>query len=184
MSFLPLQQLTLCDDKYYTFVVPAENITRIPVLYEYQNFVLTFVRNIVWAAVELIIRLTYNRLNAGLVMGDVQDTITMMDYNHILFDIEGVQEDSLNEMVSYNSEYTQYIIETSSLEDSPIGRFNEDILNIALHSVYWQVIEITQVFYYLGYTLEIEDVDYFNDKKNFYVSVYLTQRRPDIEQGE
>lgn len=180
MSFLPLQQLRLTDDKSYTIIVPTDIITSMPVTEEYQKFVLNGIRYIIWVMVELVLRSTYLTLNKNQMIQSVDKGISPIDINHILFDIEGYQSEELDSIVVDNPVYAQYILELSAHDDNPIGRYTEFVLTVLLHSLYWNIVEVIIGFYYLGYTLEIEDSDYHLDNKNFYILFYITNQLIDI----
>ena len=180
MSFLPLRQLRLTDDKNYTIIVPTDIITSIPVTEEYQKFVLNGIRYIIWEVVELVLRSTYFTLNKNQVIQSVDKGISPIDINHILFDIEGYQSEELDNILLDNPMYGQYILELSAHDDNPIGRYTEFVLTVLLHSLYWNIVEVIIGFYYLGYTLEIEDADYHLDNKNFYILFYITNQLIDI----
>lgn len=180
MSFLPLQQLRLTDDKNYTIIVPTDIITSMPVTEEYQKFVLNGIRYIIWEMVGLVLRSTYYTLNKNQVIQSVDKGISPIEINHILFDIEGYQSEELDSIVVDNPVYAQYILELSAHDDNPIGRYTEFVLTVLLHSLYWNIVEVIIGFYYLGYTLEIEDADYHLDNKNFYILFYITNQLIDI----
>jgi hypothetical protein len=180
MSFLPLQQLRLTDDKNYTIIVPTDIITSMPVTEEYQKFVLNGIRYIIWEMVGLVLRSTYFTLNKNQPIQSVDKGISPIEINHILFDIEGYQSEELDSIVVDNPVYAQYILELSAHDDNPIGRYTEFVLTVLLHSLYWNIVEVIIGFYYLGYTLEIEDADYHLDNKNFYILFYITNQLIDI----
>ena len=167
MSFLPLRQLRLTDDKNYTIIVPTDIITSMPVTEEYQKFVLNGIRYIIWEVVELVLRSTYFTLNKNQVIQSVDKGISPIDINHILFDIEGYQSEELDSIILDNPVYAQYILELSAHDDNPIGRYTEFVLTVLLHSLYWNIVEVIIGFYYLGYTLEIVDSDYDLENTNF-----------------
>ena len=175
MSFLPLQQLRLTDDKNYTIIVPTDIITSMPVTEEYQKFVLNGIRYIIWEMVGLVLRSTYYTLNKNQPIQSVDKGISPIEINHILFDIEGYQSEELDSIVVDNPVYAQYILELSAHDDNPIGRYTEFVLTVLLHGLYWNIVEVIIGFYYLGYTLEIEDADYHLDNKNFYILFYITR---------
>ena len=180
MSFLPLQQLRLTDDKNYTIIVPTDIITSMPVTEEYQKFVLNGIRYIIWEMVGLVLRSTYFTLNKNQPIQSVDKGIGPIEINHILFDIEGYQSEELDSIILDNPVYAQYILELSAHDDNPIGRYTEFVLTVLLHSLYWNIVEVIIGFYYLGYTLEIEDADYHLDNKNFYILFYITNQLIDI----
>ena len=180
MSFLPLQQLRLTDDKNYTIIVPTDIITSMPVTEEYQKFVLNGIRYIIWEMVGLVLRSTYFTLNKNQPIQSVDKGISPIEINHILFDIEGYQSEELDSIILDNPVYAQYILELSAHDDNPIGRYTEFVLTVLLNSLYWNIVEVIIGFYYLGYTLEIEDADYHLDNKNFYILFYITNQLIDI----
>ena len=180
MSFLPLQQLRLTDDKNHTIIVPTDIITSMPVTEEYQKFVLNGIRYIIWEMVGLVLRSTYFTLNKNQPIQSVDKGISPIEINHILFDIEGYQSEELDSIILDNPVYAQYILELSAHDDNPIGRYTEFVLTVLLHSLYWNIVEVIIGFYYLGYTLEIEDADYHLDNKNFYILFYITNQLIDI----
>ena len=180
MSFLPLQQLRLTDDKNHTIIVPTDIITSMPVTEEYQKFVLNGIRYIIWEMVGLVLRSTYFTLNKNQPIQSVDKGISPIEINHILFDIEGYQSEELDSIILDNPVYAQYILELSAHDDNPIGRYTEFVLTVLLHSLYWNIVEVIVGFYYLGYTLEIEDADYHLDNKNFYILFYITNQLIDI----
>lgn len=180
MSFLPLQQLRLTDDKNYTIIVPTDIITSMPVTEEYQKFVLKGIRYIIWGVVELVLRSTYFTLNKNQVIQSVDKGISPIDVNHILFDIECYQSEELDNILLDNPMYGQYILEISAHDDNPIQQYTEFVLTVLLQSLYWNIVEVIIGFYYLGYTLEIEDADYHLDNKNFYILFYITNQLIDI----
>lgn len=180
MSFLPLQQLRLTDDKNHTIIVPTDIITSMSVTEEYQKFVLNGIRYIIWEMVGLVLRSTYFTLNKNQPIQSVDKGISPIEINHILFDIEGYQSEELDSIILDNPVYAQYILELSAHDDNPIGRYTEFVLTVLLHSLYWNIVEVIIGFYYLGYTLEIEDADYHLDNKNFYILFYITNQLIDI----